>query len=117
MDISIKPQTLNHKNLCVISNILPINTEKQSLSFEEKSNKKLITPIKRKKSSRCYQCKTEGVSKKMTLTNSLICSKCDIKVCMDHIGNHNCSHDHNRSNKVILERLNPKISFKKIDKI
>lgn len=80
---------------------------------------KLIDPsIKRKKSSkRCPQCTKESKKRKLTISNSTPCDKCETLLCFDHIGTHDCAFDHHKHHQKLIVDKNPVINFKKIDKI
>lgn len=73
--------------------------------------------IASKKSKRCQECKKNGKRRKLTITNSLHCSNCDTKFCMDHISAHECDKDHHKHYRELLKKSNPVIAFKKVDKI
>ncbi len=80
---------------------------------------KLIDPpIKRKKSfKRCPQCTKESKKRKLTISNSATCDKCETLLCFDHIGTHDCAFDHHKHHQKLIVEKNPVINFKKIDKI
>lgn len=71
----------------------------------------------KQKTKRCPQCKIEGRKRKLTLTNSFDCTRCDKVYCEQHIGNHDCDFDHHEHQKKLITKHNPVINFKKIDQI
>ena len=77
------------------------------------------TPKKKKasKRKRCPQCEREGKRKRLTISNSLECKKCNNQLCTDHISAHDCTHNHHEEHKKLIIKKNPVIQFKKVDKI
>jgi len=61
---------------------------------------------------KCYECK-----KKINITNSFNCKCSNYKFCFKCRFDHNCCIDYIEENKERIESKNPKIEFKKIDKI
>ena len=61
---------------------------------------------------KCYECK-----KKINIINSFNCKCSNYKFCFKCRFDHNCSIDYVYENKKLIESKNPKIEFKKIDKI
>lgn len=61
---------------------------------------------------KCNHCK-----KKINLITVFYCKCSNVKFCFKCRFNHNCIIDYIGENKKIIESKNPKIEFKKLDKI